>query len=71
MTVPMTSPEPRLLLRRQLHHKPVLWVGAGLSHQAAPPLPTLWQFAEGLADASIGQKPLPNLDDPYVPLTII
>jgi hypothetical protein len=59
------SPAPPPLLRTLLGRKPVLWVGAGLSRQADPPLPTLWQLAQGLADPPIGWAPLPELDDPH------
>jgi hypothetical protein len=63
MTPASSAPPPHL--RTVLERKPVLWVGADLNRQADPPLPTLWQLARGLADAPIGWRPLPDLDDPY------
>ncbi|HEU4411531.1 MAG TPA: SIR2 family protein [Polyangiaceae bacterium] len=65
MTNVSATPPPLLL--RQLGRKPVLWVGAGLSRQAAPPLPTLAELAMGLRDdPAIGWGDMPDDVDPYV-----
>ncbi|MEM7154993.1 MAG: tetratricopeptide repeat protein [Myxococcota bacterium] len=53
------------VLERVLGRNPTLWIGAGVSAQAAPPLPTLWRLAEGLREAPIGWKKMPEFDDPY------
>jgi hypothetical protein len=44
--------------------KPILWLGAGASCQAEPPLPTLWSLVEGLKQEPIWENP-GEFDDPY------
>ncbi|MEM9493888.1 MAG: SIR2 family protein, partial [Myxococcota bacterium] len=51
-------------LRRVIKRWPVLWLGAGASCQAEPPLPTLWQLIERLKNDSKWDD-APDENDPY------
>lgn len=59
----MAEPPPAQL-RRVFEQRPVVWVGAGLSRQAFPPLPTLWGLVEALK-AEMKWEPDRQIDDPY------
>lgn len=52
-------------LRRILGREPILWIGAGVSCQAVPPLPTLWGLVEGMRKPPLGWEDMPELEDPY------
>jgi tetratricopeptide (TPR) repeat protein len=45
--------------------RPILWLGAGASCQAQPPLPTLGQVVEALRDQETLWRPPATLENPY------
>jgi tetratricopeptide (TPR) repeat protein len=45
--------------------RPILWIGAGASCQADPPLPTLWALVEALRRSEADNWQPPDSNDPY------